>query len=148
MAFSSFCFVLFAHARQFADFAFAGEFLYAIEIADLVGAPDEGDGLGPEALNLEQFEHGGTVFLEQLGVDLDVALLKKVLQVGEHAFADAGDGEQLFGLGDQVGDLLRHGLDGLGGVAVGADAEGILAVDFEQVGGLVEDAGDGLVIHR
>ena len=39
------------------------------------------------------------------------------------------------------------GLDGFGGVAVGADAERILPVDFEQVGGLVENAGDGFVVH-
>jgi hypothetical protein len=39
-------------------------------------------------------------------------------------------------------------LDGLRGVAVGADAEGILAVDFEQVGGFVENRGDGFVVHR
>jgi hypothetical protein len=50
-------------------------------------------------------------------------------------------------IADQVCDLLREGFDGLGGVAVGTDAEGILPVDFEQVGGFVEDAGDGLVVH-
>jgi hypothetical protein len=38
-------------------------------------------------------------------------------------------------------------LDGLCGVAIGADAEGILPVDFEQVGSLVEDVRDSLVIH-
>jgi hypothetical protein len=38
-------------------------------------------------------------------------------------------------------------LDGLRGIAVGANAEGVLAVDLEQVGGLVENVGDGLVVH-
>ncbi len=141
-------FVLFAHARQFADFAFAGQLFDAIEIADLVGAPDQGDGLGPEALNLEQFEHGGTVFLQQFGMDLDCALLKKMLQVGEHALADAGDCQQLFGFGDQIGNLLGQRLDRLGGIAVGTNAEGILAVDFEQVGGFVENSSDGFVVHK
>jgi hypothetical protein len=42
---------------------------------------------------------------------------------------------------------LSLGLDGFSGVAVRADAEGILAVDFEQVGGFVENAGDGFVVH-
>ena len=46
-----------------------------------------------------------------------------------------------------VFDLLRVILDGLRGVAVGADAERILPVDFEQVGGFVENVGDGLVVH-
>ncbi len=34
------------------------------------------------------------------------------------------------------------------GVAIGAHAEGILAVDFEQIGGFVEKAGDGFVVHE
>ena len=75
------------------------------------------------------------------------ALLEHFLQVQQHAFADAGDGEHFLGLADQFGDLLGLGFNGFGGVAVGADAEGILTVDFEQVGGFVENAGDGFVIH-
>jgi hypothetical protein len=35
----------------------------------------------------------------------------------------------------------------LGCVAVGADAEGILRIDFEQVRGFVENVGDRLVVH-
>ncbi len=142
-----FLLVLFAHAREFADLAFAGELFYAVEVADLVGAPDQSDGFWAEALNFQEFEHGGAVFFQQLGVDFDGSLVKKMLEVGEHALADAGDGEQFFGILDQVGDLVRQSLDGLGGVAVGADAEGILAVDFEQVGGFVENSGDGFVVH-
>ncbi len=53
--------------------------------------------------------------------------------------SDVGGGE-----GGELGGLL---LDGLGGAAVGADAEGVLAVDFEQGGGFVEEAGDGDVVH-
>ena len=70
-----------------------------------------------------------------------------MLQVGEHAFADAGYCEQLLRLVNQVGDLLRQRLDRLGGIAIGTNAKGILAVDFEQVGGLVENSGDGFVVH-
>jgi hypothetical protein len=53
----------------------------------------------------------------------------------------------LFGLRDEVGYLLWEGFDGLGGIAVGADAEGVLSVDFEQVGGFIKDAGYGFVVH-
>jgi hypothetical protein len=38
-------------------------------------------------------------------------------------------------------------LHGLGGVAVGADAERILTVDFEQISGFVENRGDGFIVH-
>jgi hypothetical protein len=44
--------VLFAHAGEFADLSLARELFDAVEIADLVGAPDKGDGLwgpGPES---------------------------------------------------------------------------------------------------
>src|SRR5437879_6540622 len=44
--------VLLAHAWKFADFSFAGKFLHTIDVTDLVGAPDQRDGLWAEALNL------------------------------------------------------------------------------------------------
>ena len=141
-------FVLFAHARQFADLAFARQFFDAVDVADFVGAPDQGDGLRPEALNLQQLQHRGMIFLQQFGLHGELAVFEKFLQVPEHALADAGNCENLLGIVDQFFDRLRAVLDGLRGVAVGADAEGVLPVDFEQVGGFVENVGDGLVVHR
>ena len=123
------------------------QFGHALQIAHLVGAPDQGDGLRAEALDLEQVEHRGVIFRKQFGVQRKFAFLEHFLQVHQHAFADAGDGQHFLGIIDQVGDLLGLGLDGFGGVAVRADAEGILPVDFEQVGGFVENAGDGFVVH-
>ena len=69
--------------------------------------------------------------------------------VGGHAFADAGDGEERFGVGrgSEGGELSGLLLDGLGGAAVGADAEGVGGVDLEQCGGFVEQAGDGDIVH-
>ena len=145
--FEQFLLVLLAHAGQTANLAFLGQLLYAFGIADVIGAPDQGDGLRAEALNLQQVEHRGVIFLEQLGVQREPAFFKHFLQVQQHSLADAGDGENFLGFADQVCNLLRQGFDGFCGVAVGADAEGILAVDFEQVGGFVEDAGDGFVVH-
>ena len=140
-------FVLLAHARQFANLAFARKFFYAIDIADLIGAPDQGNRLRSEALDLQQLEHRRVIFLEQFGLHRESAVFEQFLQVDQHAFADAGDGEHFLRFGDDVFDLLGVILDGLSGVAVGADAERILAVDFEQVGGFVEDVGDGFVVH-
>ena len=54
----------------------------------------------------------------------------------------------LLGIADDVFDLVRVVLDGLRGVAIGADAEGILSVDFEQVGGFEENVGDSLIVHE
>ena len=140
-------FLLLSHAGKLANFSFAGQFGHALEIAYVIGAPDQGDGLGAQALDLEQVEHRGVILLKQFGVQRKFSFLEHFLQVDQHAFADAGDGEDFFGIVDQVGDLLGLGLDGFGGVAVRTDAEGILPVNFEQVGGFVENAGDGFVVH-
>ena len=74
-------------------------------------------------------------------------MLKSSCRLVEHPLADAGNGEHLLGIADDVLDLMRVAFDGLRGIAVGANAERILPVDFEQVGGLVENVGDRLVIH-
>ena len=73
--------------------------------------------------------------------------MNSLLQVDQHPLADAGDGQHFLGFADDVFDLLGKVFDGLGGVAVGANAEGILGIDFQQVRSFVEDVGDRLVIH-
>ena len=77
----------------------------------------------------------------------ELALPEHFLQVDHHAFADASDGEHLFRLADEIRDLLRLSFNGFGGIAVRANAERIRSIDLEQVGGFVENAGDGLVVH-
>ncbi len=47
----------------------------------------------------------------------------------------------------QVGDALGGVRDGLRRVAVRADLERVLALDFEQVADLGEHAGDGEVVE-
>ena len=140
--------VLFAHARQRANLAFARQLLHAFEIADLIGAPDQGNRFRTQALNLEQFEHRGAIFLQQFGVGFDAAIFEEHLQIGQHALADALDCEKFFRLRDQVGNLLRQRLDGFGGVAIGAHAKRVLPVDLEQIGSFVEKSGDGFVVHQ
>ena len=87
--FQQFLFVLFAHARQGADFSLPCQLFHSLEVANLVGAPDEGNRLRAQSLNLEQLKHGGAIFLQQLNMDFDGAFLEEMLQIGEHAFADA-----------------------------------------------------------
>ena len=142
-----FLLVFFAHARQFANLAFARQFFHAVDVANLVGAPDQRNRFWPEALNLEQLKHRRAILFEHLGVDLDIAFAKQVLQVREHAFADAGHRQQFFRGFDERGNLLRQRLDGLGRVAIRANAKRILPVDFEQVGSFVKQAGYGFVVH-
>src|SRR5579864_1925968 len=67
--FEEFGLVLLAHAGKFADFSFARKFLDTIDVAYLVGAPDQGDGLWAEALNLEQLQHRGVILRKQFGLN-------------------------------------------------------------------------------
>ena len=140
-------FVLFAHARQRADLAFARQLLHALEVADLIGAPDQRNRLRPQTLNLEQFEHRGAVFFQELGVRLDAAIFEKHLQIGQHAFANALYFEKFLRLLDQVGHLLRQRFNSLRSVAIRAHSKRVLPVDLQQIGSLVENSGDGFVVH-
>ena len=81
--------LFFSHAREFANLSFLGQLLHAFHVAHLIGAPDEGNGLRSQALDLEQFEHRRPVLLEQVGMDRELALFEQLLQVHQHAFADA-----------------------------------------------------------
>ena len=69
------------------------------------------------------------------------------LNVCSHTLADAGNLQQLLGLVDQPRDLLRQSFEGLGGAAIRADAERVVAIDLHEIGGFVKDVGDGLVVH-
>ena len=58
------------------------------------GGPDEGDGLWAHAGEAEEIEHGGLVFVEELFAEGHGAGGDEGDDVGGHAFADAGDGEE------------------------------------------------------
>ena len=89
--------LLLPHAGKFADFAFARQLVHALEIADVIGAPDQRDGLRSEALDLQQVEHRRVIFLQQVGVQAQASFFEHFLQVEQHAFADAGNGEHFLG---------------------------------------------------
>ena len=138
---------LFAHAGKFGKVAGLGGGFERVDVADLAGGPDEGYGLGAHAGEAEEFEHGGFVFLQELFAERQGAGGEKRLNVGGHALADAGDGEELFGVVGEGGELGGLLLDRLGGTAVGADAEGVGGVDLEEGGGFFEQAGDRDIVH-
>ena len=86
---------LFAHAGELGEVAGFGGGFEAVDVADLAGGPDESDGFGAHAGEAEEFEHGGFVFLQELFAEGHGAGGEEGLDVGDHAFADAGDGEEL-----------------------------------------------------
>ena len=130
-------FELGAHAGKDSQFLFGAEPLELVHGADAEVFEDEGDALGAEPLNLEEFERGGWKLLQQQVAPLAGAAFD---DLGEHdgePFADAGDvGDFAFGVAQNVRDALGVAFDGGGAVAVAADAEAVFAGDLHQVGRL------------
>src|SRR5215831_2848164 len=87
------------------------------------------------------------IFLEQLRMDRETPALQDLLQIREHALADAGNGEHLLGIDDQLRDAFGMIFDRLRGVAVRADAERVGTVDLEQISRLVQQVGNCFVLH-
>jgi len=145
---------LFAHAGELEEVAGLGGGLEGVHVSDLEGGPEEGDGLGAHAGEAEEIEHGGAIFCQEFRAEGHGTGRDEVADVGGHAFADAGDAEQGFGVGGLTGwwrDESGEGggvlFDGFGSAAVGADTEGVLAVDLKESGGFVEQASNGDVVH-
>ena len=88
----------------------------------------------------------GGKLLQQLLMVAAGAGVDELADLRRQIFPDAGDAEP-FRRGEG-GDALREVRDRLRGVAVRADLERVLALDFEQIADLGEDAGDGEVVHR
>ena len=101
-------FELGAHARQHAQLLLAAEPLQLVDGADAVVLEDEGDALGAEPLNLEEFERGGRKLLQQQVAPLAGAAFDDLGQHRGEPFADAGDvGDFAFGVAQNV--AMRSG---------------------------------------
>ena len=138
---------LFAHARKLGQVAGLGCGFEAIDIADLAGGPDESDRFWAHAGKTQKVEHGGFVFLQELFAQRKGAGGEDCLNVRDHAFADAGYREELFGIVCESGELGGLLFDSFGCTAVGADAEGVGCVDLEKGCGFIEKAGDRDIVH-
>src|SRR5215467_11510235 len=75
------------------------------------------------------------------------AILEELLQVEQHSFANPRNLENSLGLGDEVRNALRKIFDCLSSVAIRTNAERVLPIDLKQVGGFIQQVGDGLVVH-
>src|SRR5947209_11109030 len=80
-------------------------------------------------------------------METHLAGVEDVSQVGEHALTATWDREDRLLIVLQLFERLRMSLHRFRGATIGTDAEGVLARDLEQVCGLVEDGGDGAVVH-
>ena len=139
---------LLAHAGELGEVTGFGRGFEAVDVADLAGGPDEGYGFGSHAGEAQEFEHGGFVLLQELFAEGHGAGGEEGLDIGDHAFADARDGQERFGVVREGGELGRLLLYGFSGAAIGADAKGVSCVDLEEGGGFIEEAGDRDIVHE
>ena len=133
---------------QHAELLLAAQLLQLIDPAAAVVLVNERDALGPQPLDLEQLQRAGGELLQQLIAPLAGAAREDLADGPGQTFADAGD------LRDLAGGIPQHILhafgvafNGAGAVAVTADAEGVLAGDFHEIGRLPEHARYLFVFH-
>jgi hypothetical protein len=77
------------------------------------------------------------IFRKQFRLNGELSCVEDLLKIGKHAFADAGDFENFLWFADEVGDAVGMVFDGLRGIALGADAKGVGAIELKQIGGFV-----------
>jgi hypothetical protein len=108
-----------------------------------------------ERVNPLRSDTGKAQQLGQVRRQLALQLLERLAGAGPDDFpdlsrqglADAGQLGQIRAGVDHLGQLLGEPPQLPGGIAVGADAKGVLAADLQQIRDLVEYAGDVLVVY-
>src|SRR5438477_113709 len=104
--------------------------------------------LGAEPGNPQQVEQARRELGGELFAKRQLALGDNLRDLLRQVVAYACDVGQVFGAGsDQVRERLREVADGTGGVAVRPHPERVGVLDLEEVGHLVEQAGDVGVLH-
>ena len=96
---------------------------------------------GPRPWILSSSSADCGIFFEHLVAALEAAALLDLLKHGGDAFADAGNiGDLALGIFEDRRDRFGMSFDHARGVAIAADAKGILAGDLHQVGGFIQQA--------
>ena len=137
---------LFAEALQLAHLVGFGGFAQLLRAFDAQLAPQAANFLGADAFDAQQLDYAGRRDLEQALQVRERAGVEQLGYFGGGGFAQAG------AVG-QAGALhLRHGeaqrVEGVGRAFDGANFERVFVVQLHQLGGQLEGAGQGAVIHR
>src|SRR5262249_33369794 len=115
-------------------------------IADLQVIGQQLDPFWPKPGEVTQFEQSARNLFQQLSMNLQLIAPHQRFDLAGEVGAEAG---QLLNLLDrQIGYAGWVFSDGARGVAVSAHAEEIAPAYLEQVGDLIQDASDLLIVHR
>ena len=139
---------LLAHPFEVADLAGLGGRLQLLQVLDLHLLVEDLDAFGAQALDAQEVRQVRRQLLTQVLQRAAGAGLQDFVDLLGQALADAGEFLKVLAGGRQVGQALGHVAHGPRCVTVGADAEGVLALDFQDVGDLVEDGGDLAVFQN
>ena len=133
-------------ARQSAELARLGQRLQGGDVADTRFVVEQLRGPGAQTGDVHQLDHAVRDLLVE-GVHVLHPARPQVLAdlVGE-VLADAGDLAQPLLLRDHL-DVLAEAFETLAGATVGADAEGIVSADLQEIGHPIEETGDLDVLH-
>src|SRR2546425_5369071 len=103
--------------------------------------------LGPRDCRLRSSRSVAGYFFQKFLTQAVVALAEDFLDVLGHALADAGQFFEFFGVLGELRDGFGEPVDEFGGLFVAAVAADDGAIDFKELRGLAQDAGNLLVVH-
>jgi hypothetical protein len=103
--------------------------------------------LRPHAGKLDQGDEGTGDLLAELVEEGAAARLHHLGDVPRHVLSDAGEGGQVLVRLHHLPQRPVVGLDGAGGVPVGADPEGVAPLDLQEISDLAQGEGDADVVH-
>ena len=145
-AFEDVCGGLFAEAGEVCDRAVLAGALKIRYRVDLQSIPKDFDFFRSEALDLEKRENIWRKLLAEVVVVVEAGVSEELSDFFAGGLANAiHRGEPV--LSDQGFEWLGECFQRAGGVCVGSDFEGILALKFQQAGNIFEDTGDFVFVH-
>ena len=139
---------LLLHPGQRPEAAVGDGLLEVLGGGDAELPPHEADALGSEPGQVQQLEEPRRHLGQQLLVVRAVTGRHRLLELRGDAGAHTGHLLQLLAAAEHLRDVAGQRLDRLAGQPVGTDAEDAFALDLEDIGDLVEDAGERQVVHE
>ena len=138
-------FFLGAHPLDGSNAAVERGALQIVECLDAELTMQHRDRLRADTLEPHHFENRWREFAQQIAMKLGVACRRDLADLAGEVFPDTRDlSERRF---IERGQVVRVIAGDVGDVAVRPDLEGVVALDFEEVGDFPEDVGDGGVIQ-
>ncbi len=145
--FENILFAFFSKPGDVPKFALFRDSLHVGHGAGFKIGPQEGDLLRPKRLQLQQIQDARRIFLEQLLAQRVVAGLHDFLKMFDHAVADPRKFFELFRFLRELFDGFRQAVDQFGGLLVTAVSADNRPIDFEELRGFAENAGNLFVVH-